>query len=132
MAIFRITNRTFQNEEHAALFLAITEQAITTLREKGIKAKAKIEVTQNKLHEVISFWEYNGEAHMKTVRSTLAKFSALLSSLFPKEINFRADVVKGMFVFLGNNLVTVLISHAGSLAHVLKSQSFIWRTLNET
>ena len=58
MAIFRITNRTFQNEEHAAsLFLAtVIEQAITTLREKGIKAKAKIEVTQNKLHEVISFW----------------------------------------------------------------------------
>ena len=102
MAIFRITNRTFQNEEHAALFLAITEQAITTLREKGIKAKAKIEVTQNKKHEVISCWEYNGEAHMKTVRSTLAKFSALLNSLSPKEVSFQADVVKGTFV-LGKN-----------------------------
>jgi hypothetical protein len=93
MAIFRITVRTFQNDEHAALFLAIT-----ALREKGIKAKAKIGVTQNKKHEVISFWEYDDEAHMKTVRSTLAKFSALPNSLSPKEVSFQADVVKDMFV----------------------------------
>ena len=93
MAIFRITVRTFQNDEHAALFLAIT-----ALRENGIKAKAKIGVTQNKKHEVISFWEYDDEAHMKTVRSTLAKFSALPNSLSPKEVSFQADVVKDLFV----------------------------------
>ena len=98
MAIFRITVRTFQNDEHAALFLAITEQAITTLREKGIKARAKIGVTQNKKHEVISFWEYDDEAHMKIVRSTLARFSALPNSLSPKEVSFQAEVVKDMFV----------------------------------
>ena len=98
MPIFRITVRTFQNDEHAALFLAITEQAITALRENGIKAKAKIGVTQNKKHEVISFWEYADEVHMKTVRSTLAKYSALPNSLSPKEISFQADVVKDMFV----------------------------------
>ena len=98
MSIFRITVRTFQNEEHAALFLAITEQAITALREKGFKAKAKVGVTQNKKHEVISFWEYTDEAHMKTVRSTLAKFSALPNSLSPKEVSFQADVVKDMVV----------------------------------
>ena len=97
MAIFRITIRTFQNDEHAALFLAITEQAITALEEKGIKAKAKIGVTQNKKHEVISIWEYDNEAHMKTVRSTLAKFSALPNSLSPKEVSFQADVVKDLF-----------------------------------
>ena len=55
MAIFRITVRTFQNDEHAALFLAITEQAITALEEKGIRAKAKMGVTQNKKHEVINW-----------------------------------------------------------------------------
>ena len=98
MKIFRITVRTFQNDEHAALFLAITEQAITALEEKGIKAKAKIGVTQNKKHEVISIWEYDNEAHMKTVRSTLAKFSALPNSLSPKEVSFQADVVKDLFV----------------------------------
>ena len=98
MAIFRITVRTFQNDEHAALFLAITEQAITALREKGIKATAKIGVTQNKKHEVISFWEYDDESHMKIVRSTLARFSALPNSLSPKEVSFQAEVVKDMFV----------------------------------
>jgi hypothetical protein len=35
---------------------------------------------------------------MKTVRSTLAKFSALPNSLSPKEVSFQADVVKDMFV----------------------------------
>ena len=98
MAIFRITVRTFQNDEHAVLFLAITEQAINALREKGIKAKAKIGVTQNKKHEVISFWEYDDEAHLKAVRSTLAKFSALPNSLSPKEVSFQAHVVNDMFV----------------------------------
>ena len=98
MSIFRITVRTFQNEEHAALFLAVTEQTITALREKGIKAKAKIGVTQNKKHEVSSFWEYDDETHIKAVRSTIAKFSALPNSLSPKEVSFQADVVKDMFV----------------------------------
>ena len=76
----------------------ITEQALTALKQKGIKAKAKIGVTQNKKHEVISFWEYDDEAHMKTVRSTLAKFSALPNSLSPKEVSFQADVVNDLFV----------------------------------
>ena len=70
------------------LFFAITEQDITALREKGIEAKAKIGVTQNTKHEVISFCEYDDEAHMRTVRSTLAKFSALPNSLFPKDLSF--------------------------------------------
>ena len=98
MSIFRITVRTFQNEEHAALFLAVTEQAITALKENGIKARTKIGVTKSKKHEVISFWEYDDETHMESVRSTLAKFSALPNSLSPKEVSFQADVVKDMFV----------------------------------
>ena len=47
---------------------------------------------------MIRFWEYDDEAHMKTVRSTLAKFSALPNSLSPKEVSFQADVVKDLFV----------------------------------
>ena len=47
---------------------------------------------------MISFWEDDNEAHMKTVRSTLAKFSALPNSLSPKEVGLEADVVKDMFV----------------------------------
>ena len=69
---------------------------------------------------------------MKPVRSTLAKFSALPNSLSLKEVSFRVDVVKGMFVDWVKKLETVLISHTGALAYILKSQSFIWRTLNET
>ena len=94
MAIVRITVRTFQNEEHAQLFLAVSDQTIPALEERGIKVNAKIAITQNKKHEVISVWEYDDEAHMKIVRSVIAKFSALPNSLSPKEISFEAKIVK--------------------------------------
>ena len=48
MAIVRITIRTFQNEEHAKLFLAVSDQTIPALEEKGIKVNARIAITQNK------------------------------------------------------------------------------------
>ena len=48
MAIIRITVRTFQNEEHAQLFLAVSDQTIPALEEKGFKLNAKIAITQNK------------------------------------------------------------------------------------
>ena len=94
MSIVRITIRTFQNEEHAQLFLAVSDQTIPALEEKGIKVNAKIAITQNKKHEVISVWEYDDEVHMKMVRSAIAKFSALPNSLSPKEISFQAEIVK--------------------------------------
>ena len=94
MAIIRITVRTFQNEEHAKLFLAVSDQTIPALEERGIKVNAKIAITQNKKHEVISVWEYNDETHMKMVRSAIAKFSALPNSLSPKEVSFQAEIVK--------------------------------------
>ena len=94
MAIVRITIRTFQNEEHAQLFLAVSDQTIPALEEKGIKVKAKIAITQNKKHEVISVWEYDDEVHMKMVRSAISKFSVLPNSLSPKEISFQAEIVK--------------------------------------
>ena len=94
MAIVRITIRTFQNEEHAQLFLAVSNQTIPELEEKGIKVNARIAITQNKKHEVISIWEYDDEVHMKMVRSAIAKFSALPNSLSPKEISFQAEIVK--------------------------------------
>ena len=94
MAFIRITVRTFQNEEHAQLFLAVSDQTIPALEERGIKVNAKIAITQNKKHEVISVWEYHDEAHMKMVRSAIAKFSALPNSLSPKEVSFQAQIVK--------------------------------------
>ena len=94
MAIIRITVRTFQNEEHAQLFLAVSDQPIPALKEKGIKVNARIAITQNKKHEVISIWEYDDEVHMKMVRSAIAKFSALPNSLSPKEVSFQAQIVK--------------------------------------
>ena len=94
MAIIRITVRTFQNEEHAQLFLAVSDQTIHALEEIGIKVNAKIAITQNKKHEVISVWEYDDEPHMKLVRSAIAKFSALPNSLSPKEVSFQAEIVK--------------------------------------
>ena len=94
MAIIRITVRTFQNEEHAQLFLAVSDQTIPALEEKGVKVNAKIAITQNKKHEVISIWEYDDEAHMKMVRSAIENFSALPNSLSPKEVSFQAEIVK--------------------------------------
>ena len=94
MAIVRITIRTFQNQEHAQLFLAISDQTIHALEEKGFKVNAKIAITQNKTHEVISVWQYDDELHMKMVRTAIAKFSALPNSLSPKELSFQAEIVK--------------------------------------
>ena len=94
MSVIRITVRTFQNEEHAQLFLAVSDQTIPALEEKGIKVSAKIAITQNKKHEVISVWEYDDEAHVKMVRSAIAKFSALPNSLSPREVSFQAQIVK--------------------------------------
>ena len=37
---------------------------------------------------------YDDEAHMKIVRSAIAKFSALPNSLSPKEVSFQAEIVK--------------------------------------
>ena len=54
MAFIRITIRTFQNEEHAQLFLAVSDQTIPALKEKGIKVNAKMAISQNKKHEVIN------------------------------------------------------------------------------
>ena len=94
MSIIRITVRTFQKQEHAQLFLAVSDQTIPLLEEKGVRVNAKIAITQNKKHEVISVWEYDDEAHMKLVRSAIAKFSALPNSLSPKEVSFQATIVK--------------------------------------
>ena len=75
-------------------FLAVSDQTIPALEEKGINVNAKIEITQNKKHEVISVWEHCYEAHMKMVRSAITKFSALPNFLSPKEISFQAEIVK--------------------------------------
>ena len=48
MASLRITLRPFQNKAHAQLFLAVSDQTMPALEEKGIKVSAKIAITQNK------------------------------------------------------------------------------------
>ena len=52
-------------------FLAVSDQTIPALEEKGGNVYAKMAITQNKKHEVISVWEYCYEAHMKMVGSAM-------------------------------------------------------------
>ena len=93
MGIIRITVRTFQNEEHAAMFLQIGKTVPDMLKVAGQKCRCKMALSQRNKTEVLSIWEYDDEVHMKAVRKTLSELSKLPNSLMPKEIAYQADIV---------------------------------------
>jgi hypothetical protein len=93
MSIVRVTVRTFQNAEHATLFLGLSNGIEGFLKERGIKADCRIARSQEKAHEIISVWIYDDEAHMDEVRKVLSEFSKFPNSLNPKEVAYQADVV---------------------------------------
>ena len=93
MAITRITVRTFQNEQHAELFLMFGKN----LLEKSIQSKFKINMSihskSRKQNQVTSIWKYDDEKHLKEVRSFLLKHSSMPNSLAPREIVYSGEVV---------------------------------------
>ena len=71
MSIMRITVRTFQNEQHAEMFIAISQK----IYEDALKDKLKVNFTmiQNTSlkNQVTSIWKYDDENHVKEIRSYL-------------------------------------------------------------
>ena len=93
MSIIRVTVRTFQNEDHAAMFLQIGKTVPELVRAAGHKCRCKMALSQRNRTEILSIWEYDDEEHMKAVRKTLSELSKLPNSLMPKEIAYQADIV---------------------------------------
>ena len=93
MSIMRITVRTFQNEQHAEMFIAISQK----IMEDTLKDKFKIDfkMIQNKStkNQVTAIWKYDNEQHLKEVRKYLSKYNSIPNSLSPKEVVFSGDVI---------------------------------------
>lgn len=93
MSIVRITVRTFQNEQHAEMFIAISKK----IYEDAVNYNFKINFTmiQNPSlkNQVTSIWKYDNEKHIKEVRSYLSKHNSIPNSLSPKEVVFIGDVI---------------------------------------
>lgn len=93
MAIIRVTVRTFQNLEHAELFLSIGEGTRDGLNKAGLAAKFTISQSISQPNQVVSVWEYQDEDHMTEVRKFLSAQSRLPNSLAPKEIAYETKVI---------------------------------------
>ena len=93
MAIVRVTIRTFQNLEHAELFLSIGASTKDGLRKAGLEAKFTISQSISQPNQVVSVWEYKDEDHMNEVRKFLSAQSRLPNSLAPKEIAYETKVI---------------------------------------
>ena len=93
MSIMRITVRTFQNNQHAEMFIAMSQK----IMEDALKDKFKINFTmiQNRTskNQVTAIWKYDNEQHLKEVRSYLSKHNSIPNSLSPKEVVFSGDVI---------------------------------------
>ena len=93
MAIIRVTVRTFQNLEHAELFLSIGAGTKDGLNKASLDAKFTISQSISHPNQVVSVWEYKDEDHMNEVRKFLSAQSRLPNSLAPKEIAYETKVI---------------------------------------
>ena len=95
MAIVRVTVRTFQNSEHAELFMHFGK-TVDTLVDTGLKLNFTMAQSETQKNQVISIWQYDDESHMKAVRKKLSSLNKLPNSLMPKEIAYEAKVVHSL------------------------------------
>ena len=95
MAIVRVTVRTFQNSEHAELFMHFGK-TVDTLVDTGLKLNFTMAQSETQKNQVISIWQYDDESHMKAVRKKLSSLNRLPNSLMPKEISYEAKVVHSL------------------------------------
>ena len=93
MAIIRVTVRTFQNLEHAELFLSIGASTKDGLNKASLDAKFTISQSTSQPNQVVSVWEYKDEYHMNEVRKFLSAQSRLPNSLAPKEIAYETKII---------------------------------------
>ena len=95
MSIVRVTVRTFQNAEHAELFIQLGK-SFDVLSETELKVNFTMAQSERQKNQVVSIWQYDDENHMKEVRKKLASLNKLPNSLMPKEIAYEAKVVHSL------------------------------------
>lgn len=92
MTILRITVRTFQNEEHANMFLLMSQNINENIHQSDLKINVRIIQNPKQKNQITSVWEYDDEKHMSQVRSYLSKFNNIPNSLSPKEIVYMGEI----------------------------------------
>ena len=92
MTILRITVRTFQNEEHANMFLLMSQNINENIHQSDLKINVRIIQNPKQKNQITSVWEYDGEKHMSEVGSYLSKFNNIPNSLSPKEIVYLGEI----------------------------------------
>ena len=93
MSIMRITVRTFQNEQHAEMFVAISKKIYEDAMKDNFKINFTMIQNPSLKNQVTSIWKYDNEKHIKEVRSYLSKHNSIPNSLSPKEVVFTGDVI---------------------------------------
>ena len=93
MSIMRITVRTFQNEQHAEMFVAISQKIYEDAMKDNFKINFTMIQNPSLKNQVTSIWKYDNEQHLKEVRSYLSKHNSIPNSLSPKEVVFSGDVI---------------------------------------
>ena len=93
MSIMRITVRTFQNEQHAEMFVAISQKIYEDAMKDNFKINFTMIQNPSLKNQVTSIWKYYNEKHIKEVRSYLSKHNSIPNSLSPKEVVFTGDVI---------------------------------------
>jgi len=92
MTILRITVRTFQNEEHANMFLLMSQNINENIHQSDLKINVRIIQNPKQKNQITSVWEYDDEKHMSQVRSYLSKFNNIPNSLSPKEVVYMGEI----------------------------------------
>jgi hypothetical protein len=93
MSIMRITVRTFQDEQHAEMFVAISQKIYEDAMKDNFKINFTMIQNPSLKNQVTSIWKYDNEKHIKEVRSYLSKHNSIPNSLSPKEVVFTGDVI---------------------------------------
>ena len=93
MSIMRITVRTFQNEQHAEMFVAVSQKIYEDAMKDNFKINFTMIQNPSLKNQVTSIWKYDNEKHIKEVRSYLSKHNSIPNSLSPKEVVFTGDVI---------------------------------------
>ncbi len=93
MPIVRIYVRTFQNEEHADLFLLFCQRLKNECLNNNLKINLTVIQNDKNKNQITSIWKYDDEKHLKTVRSSISKHVKMPNSLSPKEILYTGKVI---------------------------------------
>ena len=93
MSILRITVRTFQNVEHAEMFLLMCKKIAEENKAANLKFNVRIIQNPKQKNQITSVWEYDNEKHMNEVRTYLSKNNNIPNSLAPKEVVYLGEVV---------------------------------------